>query len=76
MRTTVDIPDETYGLKAEGCKLEGTTMREFALRVRRSEQVGAEPARRLQSAPEIRTQAWFDCRSGDEKVYGSLTIFP
>jgi hypothetical protein len=76
MRTTVDIPDETYrDLKIKAAQ-EGTPVRQIVLRgiLREIEQPVAKPTRRL-AEPILKSYAPGSVRIDNEQIY-DLIGFP
>ena len=76
MRTTVDIPDETYRKLKVKAALEGETVRQIVLRgvLREIEQPTAKPVRRL-TEPILKSYAPGSIRIDNERIY-DLIGFP
>jgi hypothetical protein len=73
MRTTIDIPDETYRKLKVMAAVEGQTLRQIVLRALQGEieQSDAEPVRRL-SEPMLKSDAsgsiWIDAEQSDDII--------
>ena len=76
MRTTIDIPDETYRKLKVKAALEGQTVREIALRgiQREIEPLSEKPQRRL-TAPILKSHEPGSIRIDNEQIY-DLIGFP
>jgi hypothetical protein len=76
MRTTIDIPDETYRKLKVKAALEGQTVRQIALRgiQREIEQAAAAPVRRLRE-PILQSYAPESIQIDNERIY-DLIGFP
>lgn len=76
MRTTVDIPDETYRKLKVKAAQEGQAVRQIVLRgiVREIEQPAAKPLRRLKE-PILKSYAPGSIRIDNEQIY-DLIGFP
>ncbi len=76
MRTTIDIPDETYRRLKVKAALEGQALRHIVLRaiVREIEYPAAKPARRL-AEPILKSYAPGSIRIDNEQIY-DLIGFP
>ncbi len=76
MRTTVDIPDETYRKLKVKAALKGQTVREIALRgIQREIDHPAEKAVRRLSEPILKSYAPGSIRIDNEQIY-DLIGFP
>lgn len=76
MRTTVDIPDETYRKLKVKAALEGEAVRQIVLRgiLREIEQPISKPTRRLEE-PILKSHAPGSIRIDNEQIY-DLIGFP
>ncbi len=76
MRTTIDIPDETYWKLKVKAAVEGEAVRQIVLRgiLREIEQPVAQPARRLME-PILKSYAPGSIRIDNEQIY-DLIGFP
>jgi plasmid stability protein len=76
MRTTIDIPDETYRKLKVKAALEGEAMREIVLRsiLRELERPAAKPVRRL-TEPILKSYAPGSIQIDNERIY-DLIGFP
>jgi hypothetical protein len=76
MRTTVDIPDETYRKLKVKAALEGEAVRQIILRgiSREMEQSATKPVRRL-TEPILKSYAPGSIRIDNERIY-DLIGFP
>jgi len=76
MRTTVDIPDETYRKLKVKAALEGEAVRRIVLRaiLREIEQPAAKPVRRL-TEPILKSYVPGSIRIDNERIY-DLIGFP